>query len=141
MTEQTPPDGLITLLCLDLEAGSAALARYAHALAQRCAEQLQVLHVAPADSSAEELAQLRVRLDAMLAELSEGEALPPCEVVTGIPDTVIPEQAGVHNAARVILGRRHRSSVERFYVGSTTSAVISTAPCAVLVVPLTRKHP
>ena len=53
----------------------------------------------------------------------------------GIAEDEIIAYATHFEIAPMVIGRRQRSAVERIYVGSTTSAVLSKAACPILVVP------
>jgi Universal stress protein family. len=85
MPEQEPAP---LLLCLDLEAGSEALARQAAELARRCRRPVRILHVSDGHPVAEE----RKGIEAALARIRE-------EMLTGI------EITGVRSA-RASLRRR-----------------------------------
>ena len=62
-------------------------------------------------------------------------------IEVGIPEDVIVAVAQRLASGPILLGRRRRETVERIYVGSTTSAVISLARRPVLVIPLAIDHP
>ncbi len=133
---QRPSEGQISLLCLDLEAGSAALARYAWERSQRCDERLQILHVLPEGLGGNAAQAHRERLLTLLTAVAPEMRKCPVTLIEGIPDELIPIHARDTGVTSILLGRRHRPAIERLYVGSTTSAVICQAPCPILVVPL-----
>ena len=133
---QRPIEGPLLLLCLDLEAGSTALARHAWEHSRRCNQSVIVLHVLAPGPGAAAAQDRRERLRALLAAVDAEAARLPVEILSGIPDQVIPAHARDAGVGTIVLGRRHRPPVERLYVGSTTSAVICQAPCPVLMVPL-----
>ncbi|WJW76362.1 universal stress protein [Thiohalobacter sp. IOR34] len=121
------------LLCLDLESDSETLCRMALEYSRRCGQPLQVLHVMQAANDEQ---QCRDRLLALLASCGLSLPAKAIHIETGTPEERIPEVAARCRVAPVILGRRQRSTVERIYVGSTTSAVISLCRMPVLVIPL-----
>ena len=127
MTESARP----MLLCLDLESDSEALCRAALDYSHRCGQPLQVLHVMQAAAESQ-------RVEARIRELLAHCGVKPVEVIleAGSPEELIPQVAARCQAAPVVLGRRRRATVDRIYVGSTTSAVISQARVPVLVIPL-----
>lgn len=127
MTEPIRP----MLLCLDLESDSEALCRLALERARRCGQTLLVLHVM---QTATEPQQTESRIHALLTRC----AAEPAQVIleTGTPEELIPQVATRSRADPVVLGRRHRATIDRIYVGSTTSAVISQTRVPVLVIPL-----
>ncbi len=125
------PEPRPLLLCLDMEADSETLCRLAWQRAQRCSQPLHVLHVLQADGDE---AEARGRLKELLTRC--GASAETVSIVAGVPEVVIPQVAERSRAAPLVLGRRHRPTVERIYVGSTTSAVISQARVPVLVIPL-----
>lgn len=124
------------LLCIDLEAGSTALVRFACSFARRCNQAVRVLHVLPAGMPKDAAVNHGEQLHFLLARMGLETAQIPIEILEGIPENAILSAAREHDVDAIILGRRRRSPIERIYVGSTTSAVISQAPCPVLVVPL-----
>ncbi|MFQ5488058.1 MAG: universal stress protein [Gammaproteobacteria bacterium] len=122
------------LLCLDLEYGSQELARYAANRARRCRQGIVLLHVVPEHGT--DLDRPRQQLAAIAATLLAHSRVGDIIIEQGIAEDKIVAVARRHGASLLILGRRRRPTVERIYVGSTTSAVISLAGAAVLVVPL-----
>lgn len=125
------------LLCIDLEAGSEELAGYAAEKARRCGTTIRVLHVeskrADEESNKDAREHLQELVGRMLGDIGADEVF----TERGIPEEVIASRAEEWNVELIILGRRRRQRVVKIYVGSTTSAVISLAPCPILVVPLT----
>jgi len=134
-----PSDNALTLLCLDLEAGSEALIDHAVQRANRCGDTIHMLHVTHAGQDEQTCEFIRDKLEQLVKRHTVQGTPLSTEIRFGTPEEEIPALAAELGASIIILGRRRRSDVERIYVGSTTSAVISDAPCAVLVVPLTRK--
>jgi nucleotide-binding universal stress UspA family protein len=62
------------------------------------------------------------------------------EVVEGLPKEEILERAKKMTASLIVMGS-HRRSVSDLMVGNVTQAVVSNAPCCVLVIPLSSKKP
>ena len=131
MTNDTQP----LLLCMDLQEGSETLARYVAKRVGHCAQSLHVLYVHP-KSGGPAIEDAQAQLDALVAEALADVNIESVTLRHGLPEEAIIAYAKEHNIDPIVLGRRRRSTVERIYVGSTTSAVISLAPCPVLVVPL-----
>ena len=136
-TDTTAP----VLLCLDLEAGSRELAQVAADYARRCQWPLHVLHVLQSPLAEADRRQHRERLQALCRTISPDLPDDHLHVEDGIPEDVIITVAQRLDSGLILLGRRHRETVERIYVGSTTSAVISLARRPVLVIPLAADHP
>ena len=136
MPEQEPAP---LLLCLDLETGSEALARQAAELARRCRRPVRILHVSDGHPAAEERKGIEAALARICEEMLAGIEITGVEIRQGLPEETIVEAAGECDATMILLGRRQRSAVERIYVGSTTSAVISLARRPVLVVPVAQR--
>ncbi|HHQ14110.1 MAG TPA: universal stress protein [Chromatiales bacterium] len=133
MPEQPP----LLLVCVDLEAGSANLVKYAARQARSCGSSLRVLYVSPSRSAGRDVReQALARLHQLIDGPFSGLDIDAVDVEAGIAEEVIVEYARRHHVGQILLGRRHRSTVERIYVGSTTSAVISLARRPVLVVPV-----
>ncbi|WP_457651417.1 universal stress protein [Rhodocaloribacter sp.] len=124
------------LLCVDLEAGSEALARHAGENARACGRAVEVLHVLPPHGPEKEFESARRRLERLARETLSGVRLLGIEIRRGVPEEDLTAYARERGAGIIVLGRRKRPEVERIYVGSTTSAVLSLATCPVLVVPL-----
>ena len=127
------------LLCVDLEKGSRALARYGAELAGRCDQEIHLFYVEPTGGS-HVIKDPRACLESLAAEILEGVTIKAFVLRCGIAEEEIMAYAAQFDIAPIVIGRRQRSSVERIYVGSTTSAVISMATCPVLVVPLSREE-
>jgi len=127
------------LLCLDLEAGSDRLVRWAAQLARRCGQPVQVLYVSPGSLSVERRHRKKQRLQDLVAEPFQDLEITIMDPREGIAEEVIVEVARQIDAGVILLGRRQRTAVERIYVGSTTSAVISLARRPVLVVPVSEQ--
>lgn len=131
------PDEISPLLiCLDLEAGSERLIDYAARHARRCALPLRVLHVSRATLDETKRQEILVRIHKLIDRPLAGLSLEAIDIEPGAPEDVIIEVARRHDINLILLGRRHRSTVERIYVGSTTSTIISLATRPVLVVPV-----
>lgn len=60
------------------------------------------------------------------------------EVVEGLPKEEILDRAQSLKASLIVMGS-HRRSVSDLMVGNVTQAVVSNAPCCVLVIPLSNK--
>jgi len=123
------------LLCLDLEQGSRTLARYTAELARRCDQNIHLFYVGPSGGSPV-IKNPRARLEAIAAETMQGINVEAIILRQGLAEDEIIAYARGCAIAPIVIGRRQRSAVERIYVGSTTSAVLSLASCPVLVVPL-----
>ncbi len=136
-TDTTAP----MLLCLDLEAGSRELAQAAADHARRCHWPLHVLHVLQSPLAAADRRHHRERLQALCRTVFPDLPDDRLHMADGIPEDVIIATAQHLDSGLILLGRRHRETVERIYVGSTTSAVISQARRPVLVIPLAANHP
>lgn len=126
------------LLCLDLEEGSGMLAMQAAGYSLRCNQPLHVLHVITRGRvEKEETAMERLK---RLVDKSIPDVIVKAVVIRhGLPEDSIIEYIKETGASPVVLGRRSHKR-EHIYVGSTTSAVISTASVPVLVIPLDGKH-
>ncbi len=130
-----PNDALPMLLCVDLQQGSETLARYVAERITRFPQPLHVLYVHP-ESGSLSFENAQLQLDALVNETLAGVSIESVILRQGLPEEIIVAYAKECAVDSIVLGRRRRSTVERIYVGSTTSAVISLAPCPVLVVPL-----
>jgi len=86
--------------------------------------------------SADEQQQVEARIRELLARCGAEPARVAVTIEAGAPEEQIPLVAARYQATSVILGRRHRSTIDRIYVGSTTSAIISLMQVPVLVIPL-----
>ncbi len=60
------------------------------------------------------------------------------EVVEGLPKEEILDRALSLKASLIVMGS-HRRSVSDLMVGNVTQAVVSSAPCCVLVIPMSQK--
>lgn len=60
------------------------------------------------------------------------------EVIEGLPKEEILERAQSLKASLIVMGS-HRRSVSDLMIGNVTQAVVSNAPCCVLVIPLPNK--
>jgi nucleotide-binding universal stress UspA family protein len=124
------------LLCLDLEKGSDALARYAGARAVHCNQTVHVLYVHPKAGRGPAVEDFQARLDRLVtANLADG-TVESVVIRRGLPDETIVAHANEFGVDPIVLGRRQRSTIERIHIGSTTSAVISLATSPVLIVPI-----
>jgi len=129
------------LLCLDLEAGSRALAETAADYARRCQWPIHVLHVLQSPLGEADRRQHRERLQALCQAVLPDLPADHLHLEEGVPEDAIVAVAQRLGSGPILLGRRQRETVERIYVGSTTSAVISLARRPVLVIPLAADHP
>ncbi len=130
-----PNDNQPLLLCVDLQQGSETLARYIARRISHCVQPLHVLYVHPKNGGPA-IEDTQAQLDALVVEVLAGVSIKLVTLRHDLPEEAIVAYAKEHAVDPIVLGRRQRSTVERIYVGSTTSAVISLAPCPVLVVPL-----
>ena len=124
------------LLCLDLEEGSEALARYAATRAANCNQPVHVLYVCPKAEGGPAIEDAQARLDTLVTDALGDVTVEALAIRPGLPEETIAAYAREYAVDTIVLGRRERSTVERIHVGSTTSAVISLATSPVLVVPL-----
>ena len=123
------------LLCLDLEKGCETLARYAAGVAARCGQDVHIIYVEPPGGSPV-ISDAASCLQKLAAGCMSGVDIEKIIIRQGIAEDEIIAWAGQFDFDPIVLGRRQRSAVERIYVGSTTSAVLSLAAGPVLVVPL-----
>jgi nucleotide-binding universal stress UspA family protein len=126
------------LLCLDLEAGSEELARYAASYTKQSGQPLHVLHIIPQSSSEEEDAA-RERLKKLADNTLAGVKIEALVAQRGAIEEQIVNFITEKDLDIVILGHRHKAKRERVYVGSTVRTVISLAPGPVLVIPIDTK--
>ena len=124
------------LICLDLEAGSEQLLAYAAHHVRRCQQTVRVLHVSRAELDAARSDALQQQIRKLLDRVFPDISPPAIDIEVGLAEDRIVEVAQRCQADPVLLGRRRRATVERIYVGSTTSAVLSLATRPVLVVPV-----
>ncbi|RMG95938.1 MAG: universal stress protein [Deltaproteobacteria bacterium] len=139
MPRETSPTALV---CLDLEPGSRTLVRQAAALAERCKWSVALLHALPSGLRADDARKTRQgELEALWRDASDVRPPVAVLVAAGPAEDVILDAARRIDADCIVLGRRLRPHVERIYVGSTTSAVLSFARRPVLVLPLGSGEP
>jgi nucleotide-binding universal stress UspA family protein len=135
MNENKP----ILLLCLDLEQGSSALVRYAAVLAGRCGQAVHLFYVEPPGGGSV-IRDARKQMKTLAEKFLQGIDIEAVVQRRGVAEHEIITYAQQVAVDQIIIGRRQRSTVERIYVGSTTSAVLSLTSCPVLVVPLLNKE-
>ena len=126
------------LLCLDLEEGSEALARYVAGVVARCGQGLHIIYVEPT-GGVPGIKDAGARLRELAARTLDKVNIEKIVCRRGVAEDEIISYAEQNNFDPIVLGRRQRSAVERIYVGSTTSAVLSLVSNPVLVVPLCRE--
>ena len=131
MTSNIP----LLLLCLDLEKGSEAMARYAADVADHCGQKIHVFYVEPTGGISV-IKDARACLEKLMAKTIPDGNIGNIVIRQGLAEDEIIAYAGQYDFDFIVLGRRQRSAVERIYVGSTTSAVLSLVSIPVLVVPL-----
>lgn len=73
-------------------------------------------------------------LDIIVRRLEIGDLHTTKKVVTGKASDEIVKLATDGKFDLIVMGRRGFSNIERFFMGSVTQKVISTAPCPVMVV-------
>ena len=61
------------------------------------------------------------------------------EVVSGMPAEMIVDEAKRLHAAMIVVGSHGRTGFTRFFLGSVSGAVVSHAPCNVMIVRVPRK--
>jgi nucleotide-binding universal stress UspA family protein len=85
----------------------------------------------------EEMAETGARILAQAAERDTQEQMPYKTVLHwgSIPEQIV-RLAGEHQCELIVMGTRHLSGDKRLMTGRICNAVIATAPCPVLVVPL-----
>ena len=103
-----------------------------HAL--HCALPVRILYVSHTVLDSVKQQELLARIHSLVDELLAGVNLAGIDIETGVAEDIIVETGVRYDVDVIMLGRRNRSTVERIYVGSTTSAVISLATQPVLVV-------
>ncbi|MCC6981014.1 MAG: universal stress protein [Candidatus Melainabacteria bacterium] len=79
---------------------------------------------------------IRVKSD-MQAHLAQFEI--ETEVLSGIPAEVIVDEAKRLHAAMIVVGSHGRTGFTRFFLGSVSGAVVSHAPCNVMIVRVPKK--
>lgn len=73
-------------------------------------------------------------LDIMVRNLDTENLKVVKKVVVGVPAEEIVKIAAEEKFDFIVIGRRGFSKIERFFVGSVTQKVISSAPCPVMVI-------
>lgn len=89
---------------------------------------VQEIVIASERSSRQQLERYRKRLEKAGLNVTVAQA-------TGVPVTLITEQAAKRRAAYVVMGSHGHSALYDLLAGSTTSGVLKRSPCPVLVVP------
>ncbi len=140
-----PPPRQI-LVAVDGSATSQEACRQAVLLARLSEAVLTILHVAVPASPRNPMSVVEARQAAEAAEaqgqryLSEARALAEgivpyhTELHTGPPAEPILRRGGELDADLVVVGSRGLGALERFLLGSVSTAVVQRAPCSVLVV-------
>jgi len=155
MTEPTPsPQGRPILVALDLSSDGFPVFAHACRLAARLSQPLAVVHVAHETADTVGLyrrqraqldttpmldlarAMLEERIDAFRGDCADMKGVGDVQilVVDGIPQTRIPELAGLLGADLIVMGRRHRGGLARLLHSSVSSDVGRRAPCPVVIV-------
>jgi nucleotide-binding universal stress UspA family protein len=80
--------------------------------------------------------QANRRLAALVRRAEKRGVRARAEVVEGLPHEEIPRAARRHRASLVVVGTHGRTGLSRWLLGSTAGAVVTDAPCSVLVVRL-----
>ena len=154
-----PVDIQTILVATDFSDASAPATAYAFSLARALNARLYVLHVVPEDD-VRLLTAIRAHLqsevtpetlvktfydeaDKRLANLVEDahatDLVQERLIVTGQPAAAIMSWAAAKQVQLIIIGTHGRRGVTRFLMGSVAERVLREAPCAVLVVPVTRQ--
>ncbi len=104
--------------------------------------QFEVLHVVEpsADSNAEQEAEELVNVVATAIRELLPSALVKTRITSGNPEHEIVETACSWPAEVVIVGSHGRRGVQRLVLGSVSSAVVTAAPCSVVVVKMPAFH-
>jgi len=136
MTSTSENDNRPVSLCLDLEAGSHQLAKYAADFATSYRLPVHVLHVLQSRLDETDQERSRRQLAAICQEILPRIPAQPLHVAEGLPEDCIVTKAGEIRTGMILRGHRKRITVDRIYVGSTTSTVIPLASRPVLVVPI-----
>ena len=142
----TAPPPRHILVAIDGSAASQEACRQAVLLARLSEATLTILHVAVPASPRNPMSIVEARQVAGVAEaqgrryLGEAQALAEgivpyhTELHTGPPAEAICRRAGELDADLVVVGSRGLGALERFLLGSVSTAVVQRAPCSVLVV-------
>jgi nucleotide-binding universal stress UspA family protein len=89
-----------------------------------------------------EVDALKGAAETTLRTLLESMGVPgACEVLTGPPTTTIPAEARGLAAALVVVATRGRTGLARIALGSVAEAIARNAPCSVLAVRKSARHP
>jgi nucleotide-binding universal stress UspA family protein len=154
-----PVDIQTILVATDFSDASAPATAYAFFLARVLNARLYIMHVVPEDdvraiTAIRTYLQSEVTPDtlvksfydeadkrlATLVEDAHATALVHERlIVTGQPAAEIMSWAAAKQAQLIIIGTHGRRGVTRFLMGSVAERVLREAPCAVLVVPVTRQ--
>jgi len=136
MNEIQIPHGMTSiLLCLDLEEGSRELAEFCKDCAEHWNYPVHVIHIH--GEGGRDIEDVESDLSVIVDDILHNLRVPLVKTVKGLPEEAIVEFANeITSTPLIMLGRRKRRIVDRIYVGSTTSAVISLSPYPVLVIPL-----
>jgi nucleotide-binding universal stress UspA family protein/predicted transcriptional regulator len=79
--------------------------------------------------------RVRVFQDAAMAELSEAGLAASSKMIEGDPKSVLIDEANVWGANCILVGSRGLSgALQRFFLGSVSTGVVTGAPCSVEVV-------
>lgn len=74
------------------------------------------------------------RINKLAEAGSGGEDRVACVVRDGVPEIEILQLAGEMSVSLIVLGRRHRSPLSRWILGSVSDCIIDLAPCPVTLV-------
>lgn len=116
---------------------SAAAAGFIRSVCERYDSELRIVHVAPAHgnpSDERRIAKLKA-LSSSLRRRGVRSSLHVLRGATGSPAPHIVQVARMAQADLVVVTTRGRAPVISAVAGSTTMALIATAPCPVLVLP------
>ncbi len=62
------------------------------------------------------------------------------EVICGLPAEIILDVAKASHASMIVVGSHGRTGFTRFFLGSVSGAVVSHAPCNVMIVRVPKEH-